>query len=180
MVPTAFQEARAKRFPMHLPVKYRRVGEKRWFTGTTGNVSCSGMLVHGRHVLSPESKVQLLLTMPFQLAGKAQLVALCNGEVVRKADHNVPPQNTSLGISIASCELLRNKAAVQQECTQPRTAGKDVPRIVQGLYELLVLIVGSSEVIASDNQVSANAKQHAAFIRNFALRASALLDQIST
>src|SRR5690242_12989171 len=77
-------EVRAKRFPLRLPVKYRSVGDKRWFSGTTDNVSCSGMLIRGKHTLSPASKIEVMLSMPSQVAGEAQVVALCNGRVVRK------------------------------------------------------------------------------------------------
>ena len=35
---------RAKRFDLHLPMKYRFVGESGWHTGTTENISRSGML----------------------------------------------------------------------------------------------------------------------------------------
>src|SRR5215813_4306965 len=39
-----FPPARAQRFQLHLPLKYRRLGEKIWHEGTTENISRSGML----------------------------------------------------------------------------------------------------------------------------------------
>ena len=35
---------RAQRFQLHLPLRYRRLGEKQWHEGTTENISRSGML----------------------------------------------------------------------------------------------------------------------------------------
>src|SRR3974390_258670 len=35
---------RAQRFNLHLPLRYRRVGEQGWRNGTTENISRSGML----------------------------------------------------------------------------------------------------------------------------------------
>ncbi len=173
---TLSPELRAKRFPLRLPVKYRGAGEKRWFTGTTDNVSCSGMLIRGRHALSPAARVELLLTMPGQLAGDARVVAFCNGQVVRKIDRQLPSRDSTLGISVAACELLKS-AKEKNHNTQFRPGNAEAPRIVQGLYDMLVLIVGSSEIILSDVEAGENAKQHAALIRKAAIRGGALLSQ---
>src|SRR5215472_649367 len=39
-----YPPSRAQRFQLHLPLKYRRLGEKLWHEGTTENISRSGML----------------------------------------------------------------------------------------------------------------------------------------
>jgi hypothetical protein len=172
------QEIRAKRFPLHLQVKYRRLGEKRWFTGSTDNVSCSGMLLRGRHALSMAAKVELMLPMPSQLSGNARLVALCNGEVVRKVERNLPSRDSVLGISVAACEFLKGEPNSEQRL-QPSQPHPDLPRIVKGLYDMLVTIIGSSEIILTDGQAGENAKQYAAFIRQAAEQGAALLHQLS-
>jgi hypothetical protein len=170
-------ELRAKRFPLHLPVKYRGQGENRWFTGTTDNVSCSGMLLRGRHVLSTAAKVELMLTLPSQIAGEAQLLARCSGEVVRK-DRKLPSRDSVLGISVAACEFLKGDHAGERGA-ESGSVNPDLPGIVQGLYDMLVVILGSSEIILADPLAGENARQHAALIRQAAVRGGTVLGQLS-
>jgi hypothetical protein len=137
------------------------------------------MLIRGKHALSPAVKLELLLTIPSQLAGDARVTALCNCQVVRKIDRKLPSRDSALGISVTACELLKS-AAANNHAAQPQYGNPDLPRIVQGLYDMLVIIVGSSEIILADMDAGANAKQHAAFIRDAAVRGGALLSQFST
>src|ERR1700757_4746552 len=45
--------ARAQRFQLHLPLRYRRLGEAQWHIGTTENISRSGLLFQADQLLSP-------------------------------------------------------------------------------------------------------------------------------
>src|SRR3954464_6269301 len=42
---------RAFRFPLHVPLHYRRVGEQHWHEGTVENISCSGVLLRAEDFL---------------------------------------------------------------------------------------------------------------------------------
>src|SRR5581483_1087399 len=44
---------RAQRFNLHLPLRYRKLGEQSWRKGTTENISRSGLLFRGEEVLQP-------------------------------------------------------------------------------------------------------------------------------
>ena len=80
--------ARAQRFQLHLPLRYRRLGEKDWHVGTTENISRSGMLFQADEVLQPNAQLEINLVLPQEIAGLSATEVVCRGEVVRTVEHN--------------------------------------------------------------------------------------------
>jgi len=80
--------ARAQRFQLHLPLRYRRVGESDWHEGTTENISRSGMLFQTDEVLQPSSQLEINLVLPAEIAGLSATEVVCRGEVVRSIAPN--------------------------------------------------------------------------------------------
>jgi PAS domain S-box-containing protein len=78
--------ARAQRFQLHLPLRYRRLGEKQWHDGTTQNISRSGMLFEADQVLSPSVQLEINLVLPAEIAGLSETEVVCRGEVVRAVE----------------------------------------------------------------------------------------------
>jgi len=74
---------RARRFNLHLPLRYRLLGEQRWLQGTTENISRSGLLFQGEEVLQPNAQLEINLVLPAEIAGLAATEVVCRGEVVR-------------------------------------------------------------------------------------------------
>ncbi len=74
---------RAQRFQLHLPLRYRRLGEKQWHIGTTENISRSGMLFQADELLQPSSQLEINLVLPAEIAGLSETEVVCRGEVVR-------------------------------------------------------------------------------------------------
>src|SRR6266446_3776994 len=77
---------RATRFSLHLPLKYRRVGERGWREGTTENISRSGMLFEAEEPIAPNSQLEINLVLPAEIAGLTAAEVVCRGEVVRTID----------------------------------------------------------------------------------------------
>lgn len=77
---------RAQRFQLHLPLRYRRLGEKEWHSGKTENISRSGMLFQADDVLQPCSQVEINLVLPAEIAGLSGTEVVCRGEVVRTVE----------------------------------------------------------------------------------------------
>jgi PAS domain S-box-containing protein len=86
---------RARRFNLHLPLRYRLLGEDGWRPGTTENISRSGMLFRAQEILQPSAQVEINLLLPAEIAGLTATEVICRGEVVRA----VEPE--SLGVSPA-------------------------------------------------------------------------------
>jgi PAS domain S-box-containing protein len=85
---------RARRFNLHLPLRYRPVGEKSWRPGTTENISRSGLLFQAQELLRPNAQVEISLVLPPEIAGLAATEVICRGEVVRSVGElgqSVPP-----------------------------------------------------------------------------------------
>ncbi len=74
---------RAQRFQLHLPLRYRRLGETNWHVGKTENISRSGLLFEADEVLQPSAQLEINLVLPAEIAGLSETEVVCRGEVVR-------------------------------------------------------------------------------------------------
>ncbi len=90
--------SRAQRFQLHLPLRYRRLGEKDWHVGTTENISRSGLLFQGDDILQPSAQLEINLVLPAEIAGLSGTEVVCRGEVVR----TVEPQGSTLSPALAA------------------------------------------------------------------------------
>ncbi|MFY9843113.1 MAG: ATP-binding protein [Terriglobales bacterium] len=77
---------RARRFNLHLPLRYRPLGEQSWRPGTTENISRSGLLFQAQEVLRPNAQLEISLVLPPEIAGLASTEVICRGEVVRSIE----------------------------------------------------------------------------------------------
>jgi len=77
---------RARRFNLHLPLRYRPLGEENWRPGTTENISRSGLLFLAQELLSPNALLEISLVLPAEIAGLAATEVICRGEVVRSVE----------------------------------------------------------------------------------------------
>ncbi len=75
--------ARAQRFPLHLPLRYRAHGESIWQTGWTQNISSSGVLFQAASVIRLNAPVELSFVLPGEVGGAGGAVVYCHGEIVR-------------------------------------------------------------------------------------------------
>jgi len=89
---------RAQRFQLHLPLRYRRIGEKEWHAGKTQNISRSGLLFQADEVLQPSSQLEINLVLPAEIAGLSETEVVCRGEVVRTVER----QEGSISPSLAA------------------------------------------------------------------------------
>ena len=95
-----FPPARAQRFHLHLPLRYRRLGEQNWHEGTTENISRSGMLFEADELLQPSSQLEINLVLPAEIAGLSATEVVCRGEVVRTIKPNGGTVNPALAARI--------------------------------------------------------------------------------
>jgi len=83
-----FPPSRAQRFQLHLPLRYRRLGETNWHEGKTENISRSGMLFQADEALQPSALLEINLVLPAEIAGLSATEVVCRGEVVRTVQPN--------------------------------------------------------------------------------------------
>lgn len=89
---------RAQRFQLHLPLRYRRLGENQWHVGTTENISRSGMLFKSEEALQPSAQLEINLVLPAEIAGLSATEVVCRGEVVR----TVTPESETMSPALAA------------------------------------------------------------------------------
>jgi hypothetical protein len=93
-----FPPSRAQRFQLHLPLKYRQLGEHNWHEGKTRNISRSGMLFEAEEALQPNAVLEINLVLPAEIAGLSPTEVVCRGEVVR----TVRPNGTAITPELAA------------------------------------------------------------------------------
>src|SRR5271157_690175 len=92
---------RARRFNLHLPLRYRPLGEKSWRPGTTENISRSGLLFQAQELLLPNALLEISLVLPAEIAGLAATEVICRGEVVRSIEAQGQGQGQGRGVAPA-------------------------------------------------------------------------------
>ncbi len=92
--------SRAQRFQLHLPLRYRRIGDQQWHIGTTENISRSGMLFQADQFLPPSVQLEINLVLPVEIAGLSETEVVCRGEVVRAVETNDSTTNAALAARI--------------------------------------------------------------------------------
>jgi hypothetical protein len=75
--------ARAERYPIHAELQYRALGEKNWSIGSLENISASGMLFRGAHLLEPGIDVDLRFALPAKFDGNLGAKVVSRGTIVR-------------------------------------------------------------------------------------------------
>ncbi|HVO82135.1 MAG TPA: ATP-binding protein [Terriglobales bacterium] len=91
---------RAQRFNLHLPLKYRLLGENDWRNGTTENISRSGMLFRAEEIIPPQAQLEINLVLPAEIAGLSAAEVVCRGEVVRALKPETPTMHPALAAKI--------------------------------------------------------------------------------
>ncbi len=91
---------RAQRFNLHLPLKYRPLGEGDWREGTTENISRSGLLFRAEELLAPNAQLEINLVLPTEIAGLSAAEVVCRGEIVRTVEPDSPTVSPALAAKI--------------------------------------------------------------------------------
>ena len=87
---------RAPRFPLHLAVRYRAVGNAEWRHAKTENISSSGVLLEGPYTLLPDTPVEFMLALAPTSGPRTEIS--CRGRVVRTVD---PMNRKKPGFAVA-------------------------------------------------------------------------------
>jgi hypothetical protein len=97
---------RASRFPLHLPLRYRSLGDDQWRVGTTENISYSGVLFRVSDALQIGAQVELRLGLPGAPAASTTAEVSCLGRVVRTAV-SADDRSVDLAVAIDDYDFVR-------------------------------------------------------------------------
>ena len=92
------ESLRALRFQVKLPVRFRAVGDSTWQTGTTVNISQTGIFVRVQRPVAPSTDVEILLELAVE-EGEVRFVR-CSGRAVRSVPPIRPGAYASLAVAV--------------------------------------------------------------------------------
>ena len=98
---------RAERFPMRIPLAYRATGDSEWLSGTTANISASGVLFVADSILEPGAPVEMRLVFPGRTADVPHGRVMCHGRIVRVQPLASAEGRSALAATIANYRLLK-------------------------------------------------------------------------
>ena len=91
--------SRAQRFNLHLPLKYRLVGEG---LGAKAPRKTSAVreCCSGQKKVSPNAMLEISMVLPAEIAGLSAAEVVCRGEIVRALEPEQPTMNPALAAKI--------------------------------------------------------------------------------
>jgi len=76
--------ARAPRYPIRIPLRFRASSDAQWREGYTENISRSGVLFRTDQPMPLQTAIEMLLALPMEIAGAGtSATVICRGRVVR-------------------------------------------------------------------------------------------------
>jgi hypothetical protein len=112
-------KTRAQRFELRIPLRYRADSDGGWHSGTTRNISRSGMLFHGGYWAAPSTSIELTLLLPRQNAVNRAAEVICRGKVTRSERREIEEGGPLMAIRISHYRLVRPKAGWRLENSSP-------------------------------------------------------------
>jgi PilZ domain-containing protein len=92
------------RFPIHVPLLYRPLGNERWRAGRTENVSCTGVLFRAEALLDLATPIELAFELPI---GPSAPLIVCVGKVIRTDPSLNAHGQPTLAATIAQYRFVR-------------------------------------------------------------------------
>jgi hypothetical protein len=95
---------RAPRFPLHLAVRYRAIGNVEWRHAKTENISSSGVLLQGPFSLLPDTPVEFMLALAPTTGPRTEIS--CRGRVVRTVDPRDRRKQPGFAVAIEQYDFI--------------------------------------------------------------------------
>jgi PilZ domain-containing protein len=92
---------RATRHMLQVPLRFRPAGHAEWRDGLSENISQSGVLFRSDRGVTPQTEIELLLTLGSGKNVEGAATLLCRGRVVRIEPGRVDDPRTGIAATIA-------------------------------------------------------------------------------
>jgi hypothetical protein len=89
-------------------MRYRIIGEKSWHVGTVENISATGVLFRGEHVVRVNSLIEVTVNMSRSLAEGYSSKIVSQGKVVRVTQDVADPETGMMAASLGRLRILRD------------------------------------------------------------------------
>ena len=101
--------ARAYRYRIRIPLRYRPAGDAAWRDGHSENISRSGVLFRTDHLTAAETPIEMLLTLPGELGDQVAGTVICRGRVVRVEPVGSAEPCATIAATIAGYHLVHSQ-----------------------------------------------------------------------
>jgi len=102
---------RAERFAIETTIRYRHVGQSRWYEGKTENISGTGVLFRAPKQLALKTRVEMVFPLLNKSSGVSGANVRCFGQIVRKVAALGPKAETGLAATIENYLLAHAEEA---------------------------------------------------------------------
>lgn len=103
------QAERAPRFPIEIPLYFRRRGKGTWQPAMTDNMSRSGVLFRTSEELESGAAIDMHFVLPLKVAGYPEAVVACRGYVVRTVPAQPPDALPGFAATISRYRFVRRR-----------------------------------------------------------------------
>jgi hypothetical protein len=100
---------RAQRFSVQVRLRYRCLGEDCWYDGWTVNMSRTGVLFRASKPLDPDTRIEMMLSLPPILGGESSANVFCKGQIVRVQEMPAAENQVALAATIHRFKFLRGQ-----------------------------------------------------------------------
>jgi hypothetical protein len=99
---------RARRFALHLPLRYRLLRAAEWREGRMENISRSGVLFWTDQLLDVDTEIEMSFMLPLVDTGSW---IVCRGRIVRTVPPHEQQVPSALGAAFTSYRFVRGRNA---------------------------------------------------------------------
>jgi|SwirhisoilCB3_FD_contig_111_522799_length_3684_multi_2_in_0_out_0_1 hypothetical protein len=99
--------ARAQRFPICAVIRYRLIGENRWYAGNVVNMSFTGVLFRGEQAVRVDSLIELAVDVLEGTAEGDGSKIVSRGKVVRISVDESTPECSMMAAVLSNSRILR-------------------------------------------------------------------------
>jgi hypothetical protein len=103
----AANRRQARRFDLHVALRYRHDGDARWHKGFTRNIGPAGVLFEGEDRVQPSTAVEITLALPKRIVGEETAELHCEGTVTRSESRGGDGARSVTAIKISHYRLVR-------------------------------------------------------------------------
>ena len=172
--------ARAKRFTVRTPIRFRCNQESEWRTGVTENISCTGVLFRSDDALQPRTQITMRFTVPSQISGGLPVEVICDALVVREA--TVSEDVHALAAAILNYHIQYDRTQIPTFSAVPELIARDKPASANFVHQFnthLAVIVGNCDLVLSQANLDPAIRKSVESVKSAGLKAASLVRELT-
>jgi len=178
--PQGSAHARAKRFSVRTPIRFRCNQDSEWRTGVTENISCTGVLFRSEDALQPHTRITVRFTIPPQISGGLPVEVICDALVVR--DQLLDQNAHALAAAILNYHIQYDRTQIPTFSAVPDLLPRDKPASANFVHQFnthLAVIVGNCDLVLSQANLDPAVRKSVENVKSAGLKAASLVRELT-